>query len=76
MYHTAQSAIVINNQIIFFGGEGPQKNKFDIYNTQTGEWSVGVLPAGTFQEHGSPAIIAVDGQLLVVYHDQLFELSF
>jgi hypothetical protein len=38
------SAVVKNNKIVFFTGTGTQKNKFDIYDTSTNSWSIGVLP--------------------------------
>jgi hypothetical protein len=37
-------AVVKDNKIVFFTGQGTVKNKFDIYNTVTNTWSVGVLP--------------------------------
>lgn len=38
------SAVQKNDTIIFFTGSGAVKNKFDIYDTKTKVWSIGVLP--------------------------------
>jgi hypothetical protein len=37
------SAVLKNNKIVFFTGEGAVKNKFDIYDPATNTWSIGVL---------------------------------
>ena len=38
------NAVAKNNKIVFFTGTGAQQNKFDIYDTGTNSWSIGVLP--------------------------------
>ncbi|HEY1115091.1 MAG TPA: hypothetical protein VGE66_16085 [Chitinophagaceae bacterium] len=38
------TAVAKGSFIVFFTGQGREKNKFDIYDTATNTWSVGVLP--------------------------------
>ena len=53
-------AVVKDDKIIFFIGEG-YRTKFDIYNTTTDTWSVGVLPTSIY----GAAIISVDNTVYV-----------
>jgi hypothetical protein len=55
------TAVLKDNAIVFFTGRGEIKNKFDIYNTGTNKWSVGVMPKNV--ENAS--IISVNNTLYV-----------
>lgn len=55
------TAVAKDRFIVFFTGAGQQKNKFDIYDTATNTWSVGVLP---FALEGA-SIISVNNTLYV-----------
>ena len=55
------NAVLKNNKIVFFTGEGTVKNKFDIYDPATNVWSVGVLPVEIYQA----AIISVNNTIYV-----------
>jgi hypothetical protein len=43
------SAVKKNNLLIFFTGEGNEKNKFDIYNTESKSWSIGLLTDNIYE---------------------------
>lgn len=55
------TAVAKDRFIVFFTGAGQQKNKFDIYDTTTNTWSVGVLP---YALEGA-SIISVNNTLYV-----------
>ena len=55
------SAVKKNDDIVFFTGKGPVKNKFDIYNERSNIWSIGVLN-NTIE---SAAVIAVNNIIYV-----------
>jgi hypothetical protein len=57
----SKNAVVKNDKIILLR-EG--QNKFDIYNTTTGQWSIGILPDIAYEY----SIISVSNALFVVYH--------
>lgn len=55
------TAVAKDRFIVFFTGQGQEKNKFDIYDTAANTWSVGVLP---FALEGS-SILPVNNTLYV-----------
>ena len=59
------SAVLKDNKIVFFTGDGAEKNKFDIYNIATNTWSIGVLP----QSITGAAIISVNNKIYVAGGD-------
>jgi len=71
-------AVVKNNKIVFFTGTGIQKNKFDICDTSTNSWSIGVLPNNV-----SGSIISVNNIIYIagvvidgVLSNQVWKLEF
>jgi len=54
-------AVLKDNTIVFFTGDGTLKNKFDIFNTVTNKWSVGLMPKNV----EGAAIVSVDNKLYV-----------
>ena len=73
------SAVLKNNKIVFFTGEGAVKNKFDIYDVTTNTWSIGVLPV----ELQGASIISVNNTIYVaggfvngVLSTQVYKLEF
>ncbi|MBA3673505.1 MAG: hypothetical protein H0W75_00860 [Chitinophagaceae bacterium] len=55
------AAVVKDNKMVFFTGNGAVKNKFDIYDIATNIWSIGVLP----QNIEGAAIISVNNIIYV-----------
>jgi len=55
------SAVEQDGKIVFFTGRGGSGKHFDIYDTQTGEWQVGILPV-TIRD---AAIISVNNIIYV-----------
>ena len=73
------SAVLKDNKIVFFNGDGAEKNKFDIYDIATNTWSIGVLP----QSITGAAIISVNNTIYVaggdingVLSNQVWKLEF
>lgn len=62
-----RTAVLKNNQIIFNDGT----IKFDIYDTSTNTWSIGVLP---IMNGGS--IISVNNTLYLVTEDKVYKMEF
>ena len=65
-------AVVKNDNIIFFTGEGSIKDKFDIYNTTTGTWSIGALP----QSVGEADIYSYNNVIYIANHAGAWKLEF
>ena len=72
-------AVSKNDNIVFFTGTGDVTNKFDIYNSSTDTWSIGVLN----QSIRNAAIISVNNNLYVaggyvngVLSNQVWKLEF
>lgn len=72
-------AVLRNNQIVFFTGNGIIKNKFDIYDVSTNTWSIGVLPVNIY----GASIISVNNTVYVaggfvngVVSNQVWKLEF
>ena len=71
--------VLKDNKIVFFTGTGILKNKFDIYDITTNEWSIGVLN----QNIEGASIISVNNSIYVaggyvngVLSKQLWKLEF
>lgn len=72
-------AVLKDNKIVFFTGEGAIQNKFDIYDITTNAWSIGALNHNIF----SAAIISVNNTIYVaggyingVLSNQVWKLNF
>ncbi|MEO7483223.1 MAG: hypothetical protein ABIT81_05650 [Ferruginibacter sp.] len=72
-------AVLKDNKIVFFTGNGSVKNKFDIYDISTSSWSIGILPY--IMENA--AIITYNNVTYVagglvngVYTNQVYKLEF
>ena len=77
--NSAFDAVIKNNKIVFFTGQGAVKNKFDIYDITTNTWSIGVLA----QNIEGAAIISVNNTIYVaggfvngVLSKQVWKLEF
>ena len=76
--HNDNSAAVKNNMIVFFTYSpfsGIDHHKFDIYNIQTGVWSIGVLPPDLITTNYSTAIIPVNNEIYAVIGDKLYKMN-
>ena len=72
-----KSAVVKNELLIFFTYSpfsGIERNKFDIYNMQTGVWSIGVLP-NSFSSNSLTAIAAVNNEIYVIIDSKLYKMN-
>jgi N-acetylneuraminic acid mutarotase len=74
-----QSSVQKNNKLIFFTGTGSSQNMFDIYDTITNSWSIGVLD----QDVTSATIISVNNVVYVaggfingILSDKVWKLEF
>jgi len=67
-------AIVKNNIIAFFTGEGAIKNKFDIYDIKNNQWSIGTLSQNFNQV--ATAITVVNNTIYVAEWDKVWTLEF
>ena len=73
------SAVAKNDTIVFFTGQGAEKNKFDIYDITNNAWLVGVLPYTV----ESASITSVNNTIYVAggvvngaYPNKLWKLEF
>lgn len=72
-------AVIKDNKIVFFTGEGAANSKFDIYDVTTKTWSIGVLPVNIY----GASIISVNNTIYVaggyvngVLSNQVWKLDF
>ena len=73
-----KSAVVKNELVIFFTYSpisGIERNKFDIYNTQTSVWSIGVLPPDSFSSNSLTAIASVNNEIFVIIDNKLYKMN-
>ena len=71
-------AVVKNELVIFFTYSpisGIESNKFDIYNLQTGVWSIGVLPPDSFSSNSFTAIVSVNNEIYTVIYNKLYKMN-
>jgi len=67
-------AVVKNNKIAFFTGEGDVKNKFDIYDISNNQWSIGTLSQEFNQV--ATAIAVVNNTIYVAEWGKVWTLEF
>lgn len=65
------TAVAKDNLILFFTGAGTIKDRFDIYDTTTGAWSIGVLPSLY-----APTIYSYNNTVYVTDGTQVWKLEF
>ena len=76
IYHSDKNVVLKNNQLLFFSGFKTVENKFDIYNLQTGIWTIGVLPPGLTAQYLEVAlIVSVDNEVYVVIDNKLYKMN-
>ena len=76
IYHCDRNAVLKNSQLLFFSGMKTDENKFDIYNLQTGTWSIGVLPPGLTAQYLSVApIVSVNNEIYVILENKLYKMN-
>ena len=76
IYHSDRNAVLKNSQLLFFSGMKTDENKFDIYNLQTGTWSIGVLPPGLTAQYLSVApIVSVNNEVYVILDNKLYKMN-
>ena len=70
--------VIKNDKIIFLTNSfisGIELNKFDIYNTRTGIWSVGVLPPGLIKT-GTPIYVeSANNEIYTVIGTKLYKMN-
>lgn len=72
-------AVQHGSRIIFFTGAGTQKNKFDIYDTVTDTWSIGVLTMdieGAFIVSAAGTLYVAGGAVNGTSSTQVWKLEF
>ena len=73
-----KGAAVKNDMIIFFDNSpfaGIAINRFDIYNWQTNNWSVGVLPAEIVNNYNARAIVSVNNEIYTLIDNKLYKMN-
>ena len=76
IFHSDKNVVLKDNQLLFFSGLKAVENKFDIYNLQTGTWSIGVLPPGFASQYLSVApIVSVDNEVFVIIANKLYKMN-
>jgi hypothetical protein len=67
-----------NNHIVFMGDNmftSTTPGKIDIYDTQTGSWKIGLLPANMFDSYKT-TVVSINNQIYVVNQGTLYTMSF
>ena len=75
-----KGAVSKNELIVFLTSpvvSGIEINQFDIYNSQTGLWSIGVLPSGIIKTDGyTPiAIESVNNEVYTIIGTKLYKMN-
>jgi hypothetical protein len=67
-----------NDQLFFIGDQytNTVSGKIDIYNAQTGNWKIGLLPSNLTFDSYTTSVASSDNQIYVVYHDKLYTMNF
>lgn len=68
-----------NNWLIFYGDNayiGTIKDRIELYDTQTGSWTIGTLPPGMFRDGYWTSIIADGNKVYMVANEKLYQLIF
>ena len=76
--YNVNSAAVRNNMIVFFTYSpfaGIDHHKFDVYNIQTGVWSIGVLQPDLITTNYFTAITSVNNEIYAVIDDKLYKMN-
>jgi hypothetical protein len=78
--YIGKGAAIKNDMILFLNYSpytGVDNNEFDIYNIQTGVWSIGVLPAGLIKQEGyTPMIIeSANNEIYTVIGTKLYRMN-
>jgi hypothetical protein len=71
-----QTTALKNGSVIFYLGEGGDKRKFNIYNPQTGAWSLGVHASAVLAQNESAAVATINNQVYVLKGNTLFTLHY
>jgi hypothetical protein len=64
--------------IVFFAYSpfaGIDHHKFDIYNIQTGAWSIGVFPPDLITTNYFTAITSANNEIYTVIDDKLYKMN-
>jgi len=67
-------AVVKDNKIVFFTGQGDVKNKFDIYDITNDTWSIGTLSQDF--ENVATSVISIGNSIYVAEWGQVYKLEF
>jgi Kelch motif len=74
MVFNDKQAAVKNDQILFYGARG---YKADIYNTQTGIWSIGLMPVNiTPGNYSKISMTSNNNEVYAVFEDKLYKVNF
>ncbi|HET9745508.1 MAG TPA: kelch repeat-containing protein [Chitinophagaceae bacterium] len=79
MYGGGRTAIQKDDKLLFFayarGFSGIQENKFDIYNIQTGVWSIGILPPDLIPSGAFTSVASVNDEIYAVIDNKLYKMN-
>ena len=76
--YNEKSAAIKNDLILFFTPSyftGIERNKFDIYNTQNGMWSVAVFPLHLIPDGVASTIVSVNNEVFASIGDKLYKMN-
>jgi hypothetical protein len=72
-----KNAIMKDDQVVFFtpGYSGINMNKFDIYNKQTGIWSIGFIQPNLISTSFFTAIASANNEIYAVINNKLYKMN-
>ncbi len=75
VWYWPEATAIKNGSVIFNLGGSLEKRKFNIYNPQTGAWSLGVHNFDVLGQNESAALATLNNQVYVLEGNSLFKLD-
>ena len=76
VWYGSEATAIKNGSVIFYVGGSLEKRKFNIYNPQTGAWSLGVHNFDVLGQNDSATVASINNQVYVLKGNSLFRLDY
>ena len=76
VWYGVEATTMRNGSALFYLGQSIDKRKFNIYNPQTGAWSLGVHDFDVLGQYESAALASLNNQVYVLKGNTLFKLEY
>lgn len=75
-WRSETTTAIKDGSVIFYLGGSAEKRKFEIYNPQTGVWTLGVYDFNVLGQYESAALASLNNQVYVLKGNKLFSLHY